>query len=102
MPFYPGPGLIGHCIPIDPEQLSWEAKQQELETSSVGLADRINRQTPEHDVNETPILLNFNGITVLDANILVLGVAYVADVSDTPESPALDIIELLRMRGANV
>lgn len=102
MPFYPGPGLGGHCIPIDPQHLSWKAKQQGLETRFIELADRINRQMPEHVVNEMATLLNENGIAVLDANILVLGAAYKPDVSDTRESPALDIIELLRKRGADV
>ncbi len=102
MPFYPGPGLGGHCIPIDPQHLSWKAKQQGLETRFIDLADRINRQMPEHVVNRTATLLNKNGRAVLNANILIIGVAYKPDVSDTRESPALDIIESLRSRGANI
>ena len=102
MPFYPGPGLGGHCIPIDPQQLSWKAKQQGFETRFIDLADRINRGMPEHVVNRVATILNEDGVALLDADILVLGVAYKPDVSDTRESPALDIIELLRSRGADV
>jgi len=102
MPFYPGPGLGGHCIPIDPQQLSWKAKQQGFETRFIDLADRINRGMPEHVVNRVATVLNEDGVAMLDADILVLGVAYKPNVSDTRESPALDIIELLRSRGANV
>lgn len=102
MPFYPGPGLGGHCIPIDPQHLSWKAKQQGLETQFIDIADRVNRRMPEHVVNRVTTMLNEDGIAVLDANVLVLGVAYKPDVSDTRESPALDIIERLRSRGATV
>lgn len=102
MAFYPGPGLGGHCIPIDPQQLSWKAKQQGFETRFIDLADRINRGMPEHVVNCVATVLNEDGVAMLDAEILLLGVAYKPNVSDTRESPALDIIELLRSRGANV
>jgi len=102
MPFYPGPGLGGHCIPIDPQYLSWKAKQHGLETRFIDLADRINRQMPKHVVNEVTALLNKNGLPVLDSEILILGAAYKADVSDTRESPAIDIIDLLQERGANI
>lgn len=102
MPFYPGPGLGGHCIPVDPQHLSWKAKQQGLETRFIDLADRINRGMPEHVVNRVATLLNQDGVALLDADVLVLGVAYKPDVSDTRESPAYDIIDQLRSRGANV
>lgn len=102
MPFYPGPGLGGHCIPVDPQQLSWKAKQQGFETRFIELADRINRRMPEHVVNRIATALNEDGIAMLDANVLVLGVAYKPDVSDTRESPAIDVIDLLRSRGVNV
>lgn len=102
MPFYPGPGLGGHCIPIDPQHLSWKAKQQGLETRFIELADRINRGMPEHVVNRIATMLNQDGVALLDADILVLGVAYKPNVSDTRESPALDVIDFLRSREANV
>lgn len=102
MPFYPGPGLGGHCIPVDPQQLSWKAKQQGFETRFIDLADRINRSMPGHVVDRVAALLNKQGVAVLGADILVLGVAYKPDVSDTRESPALDVIDLFRSRGANV
>jgi UDP-N-acetyl-D-glucosamine dehydrogenase len=102
MPFYPGPGLGGHCIPIDPQQLSWKAKQQGFETRFIDLADRINRRMPEHVVDRVGALLNQDGVALLDADILLLGVAYKPNVSDTRESPALDIIELLRSRGVTI
>ncbi|WP_084777654.1 nucleotide sugar dehydrogenase [Natrialba sp. SSL1] len=102
MPFYPGPGLGGHCIPVDPKHLSWKAKQKGLETRFIDLADRINRKMPEHVVSRVSSLLNERGIPVLEANVLVLGAAYKPDVSDTRESPALDIIELLQSKDANV
>lgn len=102
MPFYPGPGLGGHCIPVDPQHLSWKAKQQGFETRFVNLADHINRKMPKHVVNRIATVLNENGVPMLDAEILILGVAYKPDVSDTRESPALDIIDLLRDRGANI
>ena len=102
MPFYPGPGLGGHCIPIDPQHLSWKAKQQGLETRYVDLADRINRGMPEHVVNRVATLLNTDGVALLNADVLLLGVAYKPDVSDTRQSPAYDIIDQLRDRGANV
>lgn len=102
MSFYPGPGLGGHCIPIDPQHLSWKARQQGFETRFIDLADRVNRGMPEHVVNRVATVLNESGVALLDADILVLGVAYKPDVSDTRESPALDVIEYLRTRGANV
>lgn len=102
MPFYPGPGLGGHCIPVDPQHLSWKAKQQGLDARFIDLADRINRGMPEHVVNRVGTLLNTDGVALLDADVLVLGVAYKPDVSDTRESPAYDIIDQLRARGVNV
>ncbi|MCU4975011.1 nucleotide sugar dehydrogenase [Halobacteria archaeon AArc-m2/3/4] len=102
MPFYPGPGLGGHCIPIDPQYLSWKAKQQGIETRFIDLADRINRGMPEYVVNRVVDVLNQNGTASIDAKVLVLGVAYKSNVSDTRESPALDIIALLEDRGVTV
>lgn len=102
MPFYPGPGLGGHCIPVDPQYLSWKANQQGIETRFIDLADRINRGMPEYVINRVVDVLNQNGTASIDASVLVLGVAYKADVSDTRESPALDIISLLEERGVAV
>jgi len=95
MPFYPGPGLGGHCIPIDPMFLSWHANQQGIETRFINLADQINREMPDHVVDRVVRQLNDCGLALSNAEILVLGVAYKADVSDTRESPAIDIIDTL-------
>ncbi len=102
MPFYPGPGLGGHCIPVDPQYLSWKAKQQGIETRFIDLADRINRDMPEYVVNRLIEALNMDGVPSVEARVLVLGVAYKANVSDTRESPAIDIISLLEDRGVTV
>lgn len=101
-PFYPGPGLGGHCIPVDPLYLSWKANQQGIETRFIDLADRINRRMPRHVVRRVTRLLNDEGVAVSTAKVLVVGVAYKPDVSDTRESPAHDIISLLDDRGAAV
>ncbi len=95
MPFYPGPGLGGHCIPIDPMFLSWQANQQGIETQFIDLADQINREMPDHVVQRVVKQLNDRGMALSNAKVLVLGVAYKPDVSDTRESPAIDIIEYL-------
>jgi len=102
MPFYPGPGLGGHCIPVDPQYLSWKAKQQGIETRFIDLADRINRDMPSYVVSRVIDLLNAQGIASVNASVLVLGVAYKANVSDIRESPALDVISLLAERNVDV
>ncbi|MFC7071959.1 nucleotide sugar dehydrogenase [Halovenus rubra] len=102
MPFYPGPGLGGHCIPVDPTFLSWKANQQDLETRFIDLADRINREMPEHVVHRVTKLVNDNSIALPDARVLIVGAAYKPDVSDTRESPAHDVIQLLEERGTDV
>lgn len=102
MAFYPGPGLGGHCIPVDPKYLSWKAGQQGIATRFIDLADSVNRSMPEHVVNRVVSLLNDTGTTVPESDILVLGVAYKPGVTDTRESPALDIMSLLEERGASV
>ncbi len=102
MPFYPGPGLGGHCIPIDPLYLSWKANEKGAETRFIDLADRVNRSMPDHVVDRITELLNENRVAVPDAEVLVLGVAYKPDVSDTRESPAYDVMEKLRDRGASL
>jgi len=95
MPFYPGPGLGGHCIPVDPLLLSWQANQQGIETQFIDLADQINREMPTHVVQRVVKQLNNRGLALSNAEVLVLGVAYKPDVSDTRESPAIDIIDQL-------
>lgn len=95
MPFYPGPGLGGHCIPIDPFFLSWKAGQQGVDTPFIELADSVNRGMPEHVVGRVVEQLNTRGTALSNADILVLGVAYKPDVSDTRESAAIDIIDQL-------
>ena len=102
MPFYPGPGLGGHCIPIDPLYLSWKAGQQGIETRFIDLADRVNREMPVHVVRRVNELLNEEGLAVSQSSILVVGVAYKSNVSDVRESPAYDVIGLLNERGATI
>lgn len=102
MPFYPGPGLGGHCIPVDPVYLSWRANQQGIETRFIELANQVNREMPAYVVHRVTEALNAHGVPLPDATILVIGAAYKPDVSDTRESPALDIITLLDDKGANV
>lgn len=95
MLFYPGPGLGGHCIPIDPMFLSWHANQQGIETQFINLADQINREMPDHIVQRVVRQLNDRGLALSNAEILVLGVAYKPGVWDTRESPAINIIDKL-------
>ncbi|RKD98060.1 nucleotide sugar dehydrogenase [Halopiger aswanensis] len=102
MPFYPGPGLGGHCIPIDPLYLSWKAGQQDIQTRFIDLADRINREMPLHVVRRVTDLLNQEGLAVSQSSILVVGVAYKPDVSDVRESPAYDVMGLLEERHADL
>ena len=102
MPFYPGPGLGGHCIPIDPFYLSWKARASGFEARFIELAGHVNGHMPEHVVDLVARRLNASGKAVHGARILVLGVAYKADIDDTRESPSLDIMQTLRDRGARV
>jgi UDP-N-acetyl-D-glucosamine dehydrogenase len=102
MPFYPGPGLGGHCIPIDPFYLSWKARQSGFECRFIELAGHINGAMPEFVVERVGEALNTRRQAINDARIHVFGVAYKKDVSDLRESPALDVMELLRRRGAIV
>ncbi len=98
MPFYPGPGLGGHCIPIDPHYLSWKLKAYNYNARFIQLADEINSSMPYYVVEKISRALNDDGKPINGSKILILGVAYKPDVSDTRESPALDIISLLRER----
>jgi UDP-N-acetyl-D-glucosamine dehydrogenase len=102
MPFYPGPGLGGHCIPIDPHYLSWKAKEHNFEARFIELAGHVNRSMPEHVVTLVMDALNTRQKAVNGSRVHVFGVAYKRDVNDLRESPALDIIELLLRRGAQV
>src|SRR5579871_2664225 len=102
MPFFPGPGLGGHCIPIDPFYLSWKTKQAGIEARFIELAGYINGQMPHFVVDKIQNALNDAGKPVRGSHIHILGVAYKRDIDDVRESPALDIIHLLGKRGAKV
>jgi UDP-N-acetyl-D-glucosamine dehydrogenase len=102
MPFYPGPGLGGHCIPIDPFYLSWKAKLSGFEARFIELAGQVNGSMPYHVVYKVGEALNSVRKSVNGSNILLLGVAYKADVDDARESPALDIYQMLTALGADV
>ena len=102
MPFYPGPGIGGHCIPIDPHYFSWKARQHGLDSRFIGLAEEVNSHMPEHVVTLISDGLNDERKALKGSRILLLGVAYKRDVSDVRESPALSIIDRLRAKGAQV
>jgi UDP-N-acetyl-D-glucosamine dehydrogenase len=102
MPFYPGPGLGGHCIPIDPFYLSWKARQNGFEARFIELAGHVNSSMPEYVVRRVGDALNMHRKAINGSKVHVIGVAYKRDVNDLRESPALDIIELLERRGASV
>jgi len=102
MPFYPGPGVGGHCIPLDPYYLANKAREFDFHTRFIELAAEINEHMPYHVVSRIIDGLNAGGKSLKDARILVLGVAYKRDVADTRESPALKMIQLLRDKGAEV
>ncbi|MBI4557871.1 MAG: nucleotide sugar dehydrogenase [Candidatus Hydrogenedentes bacterium] len=102
MPFYPGPGLGGHCIPIDPFYLSWKAREYEFRTRFIELAGEINTSMPYYVVTRTMEALNDRGVTLKGARVLVLGAAYKKDVDDMRESPGIKIMDLLLKRGAHV
>jgi UDP-N-acetyl-D-glucosamine dehydrogenase len=102
MPFYPGPGLGGHCIPIDPFYLSWKTKQAGIEARFIELAGHINGQMPHFVVDKVQNALNDAGKPVKGSRIHIMGVAYKRDIDDLRESPALDVILLLQRRGAVV
>lgn len=101
-PFYPGPGLGGHCIPVDPYYLSWKAKEWDFQTRFIELAGDINSGMPYHVVSSVSRALSQQGKAMKGAKVLVLGVAYKKDIDDLRESPALTIIELLQRDGAQV
>ena len=102
MPFWPGPGVGGHCIPVDPHYLEWKAKELNFNTHFISLAGEINRRMPEFVREKANRILNRLGIPTSRAKILVLGVAYKRDLNDYRESPAIEVIRLLRADGAEV
>jgi UDP-N-acetyl-D-glucosamine dehydrogenase len=102
MKFTPGPGVGGHCIPLDPHYLSWKLKTLHYNARFIQLAGEINSEMPYYWVEKVQDALNEVGKAVKNSRVLVLGIAYKKDIDDTRESPALDIIELLRQKGADV
>ncbi len=102
MPFYPGPGLGGHCIPLDPFYLSWKAAEHGEWARFIELAGEINTRMPAYVVEKTARALNDDGKALKGARVLVLGLAYKANIDDDRESPSYEILEILRERGALV
>ncbi len=102
MPFYPGPGLGGHCLPSDPHYLSWKVRLEGYEPRFIAFADEINRQMPGYVVQMVADALNEGSRAIKKARVLVLGVAYKPNVADTRDSPALEIIDTLLAKGADV
>ncbi|HEV7906000.1 MAG TPA: nucleotide sugar dehydrogenase [Pyrinomonadaceae bacterium] len=102
MPFYPGPGIGGHCIPLDPHYLSWKARQHGFDSRFIGLAEEVNSRMPDHVVTLIADGLNDERKALKGSRVLLLGVAYKKDINDVRESPALSIIDRLRAKGAEV
>ena len=102
MPFYPGPGIGGHCIPLDPHYLSWKARQHGFDSRFISLAEEVNSRMPEHVVQLVSDGLNDERKPMKGSKVLLLGVAYKKDIDDVRESPALSIIDRLRAKGADV
>jgi UDP-N-acetyl-D-glucosamine dehydrogenase len=101
-PFYPGPGLGGHCIPIDPFYLTWKAREYGVDTRFIELAGQVNRRMPEYVVQRTTLALNDRGKAVKGSKILLLGLAYKADVDDMRESPTFELLDRFADLGAEV
>ncbi len=102
MAFYPGPGIGGHCIPLDPHYLSWKARQHGFDSRFIGLAEEVNSRMPDHVVQLVADGLNDERKALNGSQVLLLGVAYKKDIDDVRESPALSIIDRLRAKGADV
>lgn len=102
MPFYPGPGIGGHCIPLDPHYLSWKARQAGFDSQFISLAEQVNSGMPAYVVRMIQHALNLEKKAVNGSKVLILGVAYKKDIDDMRESPALSVIDLLRAKGAEV
>ena len=101
-PYYPGPGLGGHCIPIDPFYLTWKAREYGLHTRFIELSGEVNAKMPAYVIEKLTNALNREGKSVKDSKILVLGIAYKKNVDDMRESPSVEIMEMLQYRGANI
>ncbi len=101
-PYYPGPGLGGHCIPIDPFYLTWKAREYGLHTRFIELAGEINSDMPHWVIGKVTDALNLRGKSVMGSRVLVLGIAYKKDVEDMRESPSVELMEILREKGAHV
>ena len=102
MPFYPGPGMGGHCIPIDPFYLSWKAKEYNIKAKFIELAGEINRKMTEHVAHRIGRALNDDNKSIRGSKILIVGVAYKKDIDDVRESPALRIMDLLKHKGGKI
>lgn len=102
LPFYPGPGVGGHCIPLDPHYLEWKAREYNFTTRFIALAGEINRRMPEFVRDKTLRILGHRGVAASSARILALGVSYKRDLDDHRESPAIDVISLLEQAGMTV
>lgn len=102
MPFYPGPGCGGHCIPVDPLYLSWKAKEHGFETKFINLASSVNELMPQYTVDKLERILTKQKKTLNKSKVLVLGVAYKKDVKDLRESPAIEVIKILQTRDAKI
>jgi UDP-N-acetyl-D-glucosamine dehydrogenase len=102
MPFYPGPGLGGHCIPIDPFYLSWKAREAGFEARFIELAGHVNGAMPHYVADKVSEALNTHRKAVNGSSVLVLGVAYKKNIDDIRESPALDVMHVLHERGARI
>jgi UDP-N-acetyl-D-glucosamine dehydrogenase len=102
MKFTPGPGLGGHCVPLDPHYLSWKMKTLDYRTRMIEVASEINSEMPHYVVRKAADALNHQGQAISDSRVLVLGIAYKKDIDDLRESPAMDVIRLLQSKGADV
>lgn len=102
MPFYPGPGLGGHCIPIDPFYLSWKVKEVGFEARFIELAGHVNGAMPHHVVDKVADALNSHSKSVRGSNVMLLGISYKRDIDDVRESPALDVMAALHLKGAKI
>jgi UDP-N-acetyl-D-glucosamine dehydrogenase len=102
MPFYPGPGLGGHCIPVDPFYLSWKVKEVGFEARFIELAGHVNGAMPHYVVDKITDALNSQSKAVRGASVLLLGISYKRDIEDMRESPALDVLAVLHQKGARV
>ena len=100
--FYPGPGVGGHCIPLDPQYLAWRAREANFATRFIDFADQVNSQMPQYNVDRIAALLNSNGRPVFDTEILAVGISYKPDIADDRESASLHVLSKLAERGARI